>query len=73
MYLFIYFVSTLLKIKFTDVARGCPAVPVVPVPHEEPEDVLILEEGQAVLAVVVIGLLPHPVVPDIMRACMRYK
>ena len=39
------------------------AVPVIPVPHKVPKDVLVLEEGEAVLAVPVIGLVPHPVKP----------
>ena len=40
-------------------------VPVIPVPHSEPKDVLVLEEGEAVLAVPVIGLVPHPVKPRV--------
>ena len=65
LYLFIsiLFLSILLKIKFTNVSRGGPTVPVIPVPDKESEDVLILQEGQAVLTVVVIGLVSHPVVP----------
>ena len=59
----IYFFSILLKIKFTNVSRGGPTVPVIPVPDKVSEDVLILQEGQAVLTVVVIGLVSHPVVP----------
>ena len=59
--LFIY-LSILLKIKFTNVSRGGPTVPVIPVPDKVSEDVLILQEGQAVLTVVVIGLVSHPVV-----------
>ena len=61
-YVFIY-LSILLKIKFTNVSRGGLTVPVVPVPDKVSEDVLILQEGQAVLTVVVIGLVSHPVVP----------
>ena len=59
--LFIFLKSILLKIKFTNVSRGGLTVPVVPVPDKVPEDVLILQEGQAVLTVVVIGLVSHPV------------
>ena len=63
LYLFIsiLFLSIILKIKFTNVSCGGLTVPVVPVPDKVPEDVLILQEGQAVLTVVVIGLVSHPV------------
>merc|ERR1711884_533715 len=45
------------------------AVPVIPVPHSESKDVLVLEEGETVLAVPVIGLVPHPVKPLHLCAC----
>ena len=67
----VYFV----KLKFLDITfylssillanvSGCTiTVPVIPVPHSKSKDVLVLEEGEAVLAVPVIGLVPHPVKP----------
>ena len=42
-------------------------VPVIPVPNSKPKDVLVLQEGEAVLAVPVIGLVPHPVKPRVKR------
>ena len=40
-------------------------VPVIPVPNSKSKDVLVLKEGEAVLAVPVIGLIPHPVKPRV--------
>ena len=50
-------------ILLTNVPSCTITVPVIPVPHSKPKDVLVLEEGEAVLAVPVIGLVPHPVKP----------
>ena len=55
------------KIKFTDISSSVFTVLVVPVPDKVSEDVLILQECETVLMVVVIGLVPHPVVPGHTR------
>ena len=68
--IFIYQTENLSCILLANVSRSRVAVPVIPVPHSEPEDVLVLEEGEAVLAVPVVGLVPHPVIPGVsMRGC----
>ena len=68
--LHIYQTQNLSCLLLANVSRSRVAVPVIPVPHSEPEDVLVLEEGEAVLAVPVVGLVPHPVIPGVsMRGC----
>jgi len=39
------------------------AIPVIPVPDTKSKNVLVLEEGETVLAVPVVGLVLHPVEP----------
>ena len=66
----------LCRILLTNVSGRTVAVPVIPVPHKVAEDVLVLEEGEAVLAVPVIGLVPHPVIPRVVSCHVgagRYK
>ena len=48
-----------------NVSSCAVTVPVIPVPNSKPKDVLVLKEGEAVLAVPVIGLVPHPVKPKL--------
>merc|ERR1711981_1223182 len=46
-----------------DESRQVVAIPVVPVVGSETKNILIFQEGKAVLPVPVIGLIPHPVKP----------
>ena len=61
-----------IPISLTDVSSSSVAVPVIPVPDSVSKDVLILEEGQAVLTSPVIGFISHPVIPvTIVTDCAR--
>ena len=48
----------------TNVSSCTVTVPVIPVPDSKSKDVLELKEGEAVLAVPVIGLIPNPIKPE---------
>ena len=72
--LHIYQTENLSCLLLANVSRSRVVVPVIPVPHSEPEDVLVLEEGEAVLAAPVVGLVPHPVIPGVsMRGCDAWR
>jgi len=48
----------------TDEPGRLTTIPVIPVNDTKSKDVLVLEEGEAVLAVPVVGLVLHPVEPS---------
>ena len=67
-----YITIALNSLLLANVSSLIVTVPVIPVPHSKPKDVLVLEEGETVLAVPVIGLVPHPVEPRIV-SCLSWK
>jgi len=54
----------------TDEPGRLTTIPVIPVQDTKSKDVLVLEEGEAVLAVPVVGLVLHPVKPGNLSPVM---